>query len=131
MIVKFQFFLLILLVVIPLAAGLLTPQQEGSLGRGVSIRDGLHCFCQQAKHLHSCHSLSGSRGCAGGFWVGKDPIRASATGDRDLYFSCNSLISAVVQLLLGQEHLLAKWHNQEHLGIAVCLFLPSPLSAKC
>lgn len=26
---------------------------------------------------------------------------------------------AFVQLPLGQEHLLAKWHNQEHLGIGV------------
>lgn len=50
---------------------------------------------------------------------------------RQMYFSCNSPINAFVQLLLGQEHLLAKWHNQERLGIGVCLFLPSPLPAKC
>lgn len=91
-------------------------------GQRVSIRDGLHWFCEQAK----C-----PRCCAGGLWVGKDPIRASATGDKEMYSSCKSTISAAVQLLLGQEHLLAKWQNQEHLGIGVCLFLPSPLSAKC
>lgn len=48
-------------------------------------------------------------------------MRASATGDKEIYFSCNFPISAFVQLLLGQEHLLAKWHNQKHLGIGcVC-----------
>lgn len=41
LIVKFQFFLLILVVVIALAAGLFTPQQEGSMGLG--FPSGLGC----------------------------------------------------------------------------------------
>lgn len=41
LIVKFQFFLLILVVVMPLAAGLFTPRQEGSMGRG--FPSGMAC----------------------------------------------------------------------------------------
>lgn len=53
-------------------------------GQRVSIRDGLFWFCQQAKCPHCYHSLSGGKGSAGGLWVGKDPIRASAAGDRQM-----------------------------------------------
>lgn len=42
-------------------------------------------------------------------------------------FSCTSPISAFVQLLLHQEH-LARWHNQEHLGIGVFVLALSTVS---
>ncbi|KAF2988171.1 hypothetical protein EK904_014830, partial [Melospiza melodia maxima] len=47
LIVKFQFFLLLLVVVMPLAAGQLTPQQEGSMGS--SFPSGMACSGSASK----------------------------------------------------------------------------------
>lgn len=44
-------------------------------------------------------------------------IKMSPTGDKGKYSSGNSPVSAFVWLLSGQEHLTAKWHDREHLGI--------------
>lgn len=119
LIVKFQFSLLV--VVIPLVAGLPTPQQEGSMGRG--FPSGMACTGSASNQMSSLLSLPGRKqGLAGELWVGRDPIQASPTGDKERNVSCNSAISVFVQLLLGQEHLLAKWHNQEHLGVG-CMFV--------